>query len=45
LRDGLVWQFAKNPANEEHLEATIEVFQAHGFELIEWDDSIEALGQ
>ena len=44
LEDGFVWLFAKNPSKETGLLATANVFEDHGYEVVEWDDDQECLG-
>ncbi len=42
LEGGFAWSFAKSPASEKGLNAAAQVFEEHGYEIVDWDDEIEA---
>jgi hypothetical protein len=42
VNDDIRWQFAKNTCGADGLLATAEVFEDHGYEIVEWDDNQEA---
>lgn len=44
LEDGLVWLFAKSPSKITGISSSADVFEDHGYEIVEWDDDIECLG-
>lgn len=37
----LVWTFAKSPGEAGGLLGAAEIFAEHGYEIVEWDDSVE----
>jgi hypothetical protein len=41
--DGLLWVFAQSPAKEGAEEAVGQIFAAHGYEVVEWDDDVEVV--
>jgi len=38
----ILWQFSKSPGVNDQISATAQIFEDHGYEVVEWDDNQEA---